>query len=673
MWTRWSKCIRAAITVATRDQLARALVNAHEAGDTEAAKTLAAELKRTSGDTDWQPTKPDSLAKRAGMGALETGLGVAQLASRPVGMVYPRSPEAVDATVSELQARQEAGAPEGFDAARMVGNVGPLLPVSFARVPALLSGAISSGRPMVQGAKAGALAGAGGGAVTPTSGEDFALNKTAQIGIGALGGALLGPAASKGGQLVGRGVNAARAALGRPNQNISFHLDQILQSQGINPQAIGRDLRRDLEAQVAQAMETGGQVDAAALANLATLEAVGARQHATRGMVSQQPVQFGEELSLREASPELAARFQGVRNQLGGRLQEMQGATATTTPGAGRAALSVLKNADESARLQTRQLYEAAEQAQGNTVFIRSREPFQRAMAELKQRRAIQDLDPGARAILNDLQSGKLTVRQAVEDIESLNARLEPGSKASIGINIVKRHIDDAIDDAATEAGGAFKLARQRHRARKLEQEQLPALRAVSEARTPDELARLSDDFMGRHVYGGSVSDVRRMMDFLRQRDPNAANAIRGRVVADLREAATKNEQGKFLQNAFNTKLRELEDSELLGVFFNAQEQQMLRNVGRAGQLLEGPPGVSRTGMGGMARAINMLGQVAAKYGGNWLGAPIGAGANRISHTIRAQNALAAPAVASTGNLVPRYRNALAAGSGAGIIPFFDE
>lgn len=621
----------------------------------------------------WEPARQDSIAERIGMGALEAGLGVAQLASRPVGLFYGRSPEAVDSAVADLNARQEEGAPEGFDAARLVGNVLPLAPASFARYPAAVANFVTAGRPMAQAAKGGAIAGAGGGAVMPTSGEDFAQNKAVQVAGGAVGGALLGPLASKGGQVIWRGVNAARSALGRQNQNVSFHLDQILQMQGINPQAIGRDLRRELEAQVARALETGGTVNPQHLANLTTLESVGVRQP-TRGMVSQDPVQFGEELSLRETSRELAARFQDARNQLGGRLQSLQGGTPTTTPGAGRAALSVLKNADEAARLETSQLYRAAEQAHGNTVFIKSREPHERAVAELKQRRAWQDLDPAAKSVLDDLQTGKLTVRQAVEDIESLNKRLVPGDPKSVGIGIVKRHIDDAIDEAATDAGEGFKLARQRHRARKLEQEQLPALKAVSEARTPDELARLSDDFMGRHVYGGSVSDVRRMMDFLRQRDPQAANAIRGRIVADLHEAATKGgEQGKFLQNQFNTKLRELEDSELFSVIFNAQEQQTLRSIGRAAQLVEGPSQVSRTGLGGMARAINMLGDFAAKYGGNWLGAPIRVGTNRLSNTIRTQNALSAPAVATAGNIVPRYRNALAIGAGAGIVPAIDD
>lgn len=659
--------------MATKEQLAQALVNAHKAGDTGAAQTLAAELKRLSATSDWQPTRPDSIAKRIGMGAVETGLGVAQWASRPVGMFYKRSPEAVDQTVADLQARQAAGAPEGFDGGRLAGNMLPMIPASFARAPQILNQALTRGAPLWQAAKTGALGGGAGAASMPVDGENFATNKAAQVALGTAGGAVLGPVASKGGQYVGQGINAVRNAAGRSNQAVTFQLDQILQLNGINPQAVGRDVRREMEAQVARAMQTGGTIDQTAIANLATMDSVGARQFATRGMVTQEPVQFGEELSLRETSPELAARFQNVRNQLGGRLQDIQGATPTTTVGAGRTALATLKNADESSRLQTKQLYDAAEVAQGNTVFIKSRAPFQKAVAELKQKRAFDDLDPAAKRILSDLEKGKLTVRQAVEDIESLNARWVNGDPKTVGLGIVKRHLDDAIDEAATEAGGAYKLARQHHRARKLQQEQLPALEAVSKARTAEEVARLSDDFMGKYVYNGSVSDVRRMMDFLRQRNPEAANQIRGRVVADLREAATKGEQGKFIQNRFNTKLRELEDSELLGVFFNAQEQQMLRNVGKAGQLMEGPSNVSRTGLGGMARAVNTLANVAAKFGPNWLGNAVGAGAGKITNTIRTQNALRAPQVASVGNNVPRYRNALAAGAGAGAVPFFDE
>lgn len=674
--------------MATREQLAQALVNAHKAGDKDAARKIAQEMRRVAGPAPVQvQPEPGTARERYGMALGQAMLGPAQLAANVMEKADPRnyigakdgySAAPVKELVNEIGAARKQANPPGLDGGDVAEFAGEATTAVVGGVPAragALGPAFASGRPAMRAAKVGAASGAGVATVAPVEGDQYWAGKAVQVPTAATGGAVLGPLFTRAAEGLARLFR--RGSI--PQQNITVTVNQILQQRGIDPQRIGADFRRQIETEVRRAAETGGIVDDRALGNLATLESIGARGSATRGLVTQEPTQFGRELSLRETSPDLAARYQGVRNAANQRLGDIQqNAPQVTVPQAGRDALRVLRDVDQRSRLNANQLYEAAERAQGNSLFITSRQPHTDALRELRQRRAWDDLDPAAKRILSDMSRGRLTVRQAVEDIESLNARWQPGDRKNIGLGIVKRHLQEAIDDASTQAGPAYRLAQQAWRQRKTQQEALPALEAASKARTPEEVARLSDDFMSKNVYNASVSDLTALRDTLVQNNGQQAwNQIKGRVIADLREAAQRGDERKFAQASYNAKLRELESSELLGVFFTAGEQQMLRNVGRAGQLIEGPPGVSRTGLGGVARGLDTLGKMLSRYGGKWLGGPLASGVEKVSTTVESRAAQRLPSVGQAGNVLPaRIAGPLAAGVGGGVgvaVPLINE
>lgn len=189
-------------------QLEMALINADKAGDVAAARTLAAEIQRQRSMTSApapQASAP-AMASGEGPGALEKiGRGMmdpinggAQLLTNilpkavvdagnkannwladKTGLVW-RVPEGgVDQMVRdserEYESRRAAAGESGFDGYRTMGNI--ISPVNLAaavRVPATVVG--------------GAAAGAGLGALTPATGENFWSEKAGQVGLGAAAG-----------------------------------------------------------------------------------------------------------------------------------------------------------------------------------------------------------------------------------------------------------------------------------------------------------------------------------------------------------------------------------------------------------------------------------------------------------------------------------------------------
>ena len=177
-------------------QLERALRNADAAGDVEAARVIAKAIKDARAKTAM------SVPERFGMGLVDPIQGGAQLLTKvlpePVvnagnrlnnwladttGLVARLPEGGVDQQTREREAQYQASKPEGFDWARLAGNIASPVNVALAaRAPA----AASLGGRMVAGGALGATA----AATAPVTEEgDFATNKLQQIGLGGAFGA----------------------------------------------------------------------------------------------------------------------------------------------------------------------------------------------------------------------------------------------------------------------------------------------------------------------------------------------------------------------------------------------------------------------------------------------------------------------------------------------------
>ncbi|MFO0454277.1 MAG: hypothetical protein ACK52I_37445 [Pseudomonadota bacterium] len=217
------------------DRMERALRNADAAGDTEAARTIAAAIQQAR-----QQPKAGA-AERFGAGLADPIHGGAQLLTKvlPDGVVsagnrlnnwladktglVAKLPEGgVDQQVRERERDLKARGPEGFDWMRLAGNV--LNPVNIAP-GSLATRATSLGGRMAAGAGGGAAA----ASLAPvTQGDDFVSEKAQQIGTGALFGGV---------------TPAVTAGLGRlvsPNASTNTQL-AALRAEGVRP-TIGQTL-----------------------------------------------------------------------------------------------------------------------------------------------------------------------------------------------------------------------------------------------------------------------------------------------------------------------------------------------------------------------------------------------------------------------------------------------
>lgn len=182
----------------------RALVNAHKAGDTDAARKIAQALKQSAATPEQQELA--NPVRQFAEGAMDPIHGGAQMLSRVPGAgMVNRATAAVNelpvigpvtqalgmtpATSGELDARL-AGREKEIEAARTAtGRDG----INWPRLVGNMTTGITAAAAGPTGLLGNVASGAGFSALTPVTGGDYATEKTKQVGIGAAtSGALYG-------------------------------------------------------------------------------------------------------------------------------------------------------------------------------------------------------------------------------------------------------------------------------------------------------------------------------------------------------------------------------------------------------------------------------------------------------------------------------------------------
>lgn len=618
-------------------------------GDADIIGHLSSKQAAKLGDYE---RKPGSAPERFARGAGEPAMGFGQLQGKVIGAVGEMLPDGNLArlmraygkfqgiSAQDYRAKQEAIAPEGVDVARAAGNIVGTLPLASSGGTAwgATSGAAAK-QSLASLAATGAATGAITGAVTPTDEDGFGVKKALQIGGGAVGGAVMTPLAAKGIDLINAGASKAFNALRgtfSPKMtaaDVKQAVTSAMQAEGVDVASLGQQYVDDITNQVASALKAGGKLDQRTLGNLAAARSVGV--NLTRGQATRDPSQYGNELFLRQApgGEDLATGYAQSLSTLNSRLTGVQNAVGKPTLDvqAGQKALDALRAADAPVRARVDQAYDAARASLGMDAKLDQRALVDNTFTALQEAGVLDKLPGQFTNTLNQLSKGKgeLTMREAQMMIRAANSRLSNSSDPveKLAIRTFKSQLDDVIDAAGTSAGkdtaDAFRLARSAAAARFKKMDEVPALKQALD----DELA--PDDFMAKVIYRSKLDELKKTRAFLRSNNRDAWNQLRAQVVDDLRQAATNgsDEPTAFRQAAFNKALKGLEDSGKLGVLFGPSEISTLRTIGRVGRLVqEDPPGVSRTGLSGAAKATGMLMQLASKIPGGGQTAAIAAG-----------------------------------------------
>lgn len=516
------------------------------------------------------------------------------------------------------------------------------------------AGEVFASNPLQQGAAA-AGAGLAGGAVREAGGGPWS-----QAGA-ALAGGLAAPAAlGAAANTVRSAVNSGRTALDsmRPvpqqTQQVDQQISLVLRNQGVDWSQVPERIKQPMRAEVAAAMNTGGQLNGDAVRRL--LDFTRTNTTPTRGMLTQDPVQITREQNLAKTGANSTdiglQRLPQVQSQNDEQLLALlDRAGARGAPddfATGERVLGAVTGDIRRAQGRIGSLYDQARDSAG-----RSAELDGATFARLANERLRQNLSPklGEEVdnILNDISTGKtpLTVEYA-EQLKTMFGQKAARLKSSNGdqsfaFGILRRALDEAPLRAAPQVNPgnlpavagtvppspavlgedairAFNRARAANRGLMRRVESSPALGRVyddikaGQATDPD---RFVQQFITGQ--GASVADVRALQRSLAA-DPQASQSVRQNVVAHLRNAATNSTDDvtKFSPAAYNTALMRIGTRKLEAVGFSAEEIAQLQSVGRVATLMKAQPtgtavNNSNTGALLLGRAMSVLDSVAGK------------------------------------------------------------
>ena len=556
------------------------------------------------------------------------------LESKGIPVASTRGVQGVDQLVKDVNQKYEAnrqaeagGQEPGLDAARLVGNIAQ--PANW-----LGGGAAVGSNTLRQLATAGARAGAVSGALQPVveETENFWTQKAGQTAAGAVGGAVLAPAAVKSGEAVVKAVQRAKPAVKVTPTTIDVQVTNILRAQGLD-RSVPQEILDSVQRQVTEAMQNGRKLAPEAIVRKAQFEAVGLTDDAapTLGQLTRDPMQWANEKNLsgvRLATPQgegnpLAARFQTQNNRLQEVFDGVGANSATDRVTAGQTLMNALREADKPVKSAVDDAYASARNMTGGRVVELDRGTFsQSANAALDEGMWGRFVPSDVRALLNDVSSGKTpftveTSEQIDGILASAQRKAGGGTPQHSAIGVIRSALRDtpfaqAADDVGSVAVGggaaidegaaareAFNQARTAARKRFATIEQTPALKAALNEEAPD-------DFVRKFVLGAKTDDLAAMKRLL-ENSPEALTQARAQIAAHLKGAAfgpNAAGDGAFAPDRYMRTLQAL-GPKRLEVFFNPTEMVRLNLAGKVAADITSKPA-------GAAYAANSSGTGAA-------------------------------------------------------------
>lgn len=561
-------------------------------------------------------------------GAADPVVGAVQLAAN----VLPDAtgvPQAVNKRIAEqnadYEAKRAAGGRDGFDAARIVGNVASPANLVIASKVAPVAGALAR-------AGQGAAVGAAGGAMAPVEDTEdgFWGKKAGQVAIAAGTGAALAPAIGAIGERVVRALKIGRNVNARPSvKEIDDSITQSLHDAGQSINDIPADQLQALRLQVAGAFDDGKTLDAAAALRKADFDALGMKP--TTGQVTRDPMTFAREQNLRGvegAGEPLSARFQEQGRQLTERVSA-PAAGAKDAFNAGTQISESLAKTDDTLRRHVSGLYREARESAGRELDVPLQglaQDYADILGRYSQNvRNSLPLDAFERLGLGGgTQRKTFNFEDADQLLKVVNANRSNDPAVQSALGELRGAIRRAVE-GADAGGGPFAPAVRAAAERFKLHDAVPALKAAAEGTTAP------DDFVRRFVVGGKTNDVRGLAKVLQQADPDAYQQARAQIAEQLRRAAFgENVVGDapFVPTRYMAEIRRL-GVDKLGAFFSPQEVADILRVGRVGAAIKQAPNASAVNTSNTAGAVMNLASKVPVLG------PVAGGLNMLANAVK--------------------------------------
>ena len=532
----------------------------------------------------------------------------------------------IKASENEYQAARWKAGQSGFDGGRFTGNV--INPTTLALAKLSPFGAASTLGRMFQGSIGGAVGGALGTQVTDTADTSFGMQKLGQAVAGAAGGAIFAPIAGKAADLIAPRWKALVAKFQDPEilgARASFETDiaikKALSDAGIDGASVPSQVMAELRQSVLDSLKKGQKLDAAA--QLRKMDFDAQKVPALRGQITRDPGQYSRDMNVRgiEGVGEPVGNVLQAQNQkITADLAKFGGPSAGEKYQAGQVFTGALKSLDDELSANVRRAYTNARATSGKDWDV----PTQGLAHDVQT--VLDDFGVGAEnnavpsaiaarlqklGIIGDgmTQRKVFNYEEADKLLKQINAH-DNGQNASIGA------LRASVKRALLEGGGdgdPFAPARKLAASRFAMLDAIPALEAVSKAKNPQEVSRLADDFVQKHIVGAKVADLQKLAGALPSEAMDEAKKQIARVIYE----------GAFKGNAAGDKMASpagLQSAmksigtDRLKVFFSQAEIDELNRLTRITAFANSEPAWGTVARGGNPGGV-LFGGI-AKLGG---------------------------------------------------------
>lgn len=494
------------------------------------------------------------------------------------------------------------------------------------------------------------LLSAGGAGLAGGSAREAGAGPGVQAGAALLGG-VAAPMAANGVMSAGRTLkNALTPAM--TTQAVDQQIQLVMQRQGVDWAQVPERVRQGMRQEVAQAMQTGQDLNPDAVRRMLDFARTGATP--TRGMLTQDPVQITREMNLAKTGANSSdsvlqslPRVQGRNTErlLSG-LDELGANRAPDAFRTGELTLGALNRDIGASQANINSLYSRARDTAGRSAELDGATFTTQANQALDQGLLGGALPESVASHMNRIARGEVPftvdyaeqlktamgklqrntsdgqqrmalglVRQALENTPLRSApKVNPGN-----LPTVPGTVPPSGATLGAESIDAFNAARSANRQFMGRVERTPALQAAMDGAQPDQFVK---QFITGQ--GASVADVNALRRSVAN-DPEALQAVKSNLALHLRQAATNgtDDVNKFSPASFNRALNNIGDRKL-AAFFEPQEIEQLRAIGRVGTLMNSQPAgsaVNNSNSGAMltARAMDFLDRISGlvPLGGN--------------------------------------------------------
>jgi hypothetical protein len=399
---------------------------------------------------------------------------------------------------------------------------------------------------------------------------------------------------------------AAKRLVPVRHRDIDQRLEATLRQSGVDWSAVPDRVRRLVREDAMQALRTGDDLSAEAMARLVEFRRLGATP--TRGTLSMDPVQITREQNLARMGANATdeglhglARVQNENNRvLVGTLNSLGANTADDAYAAGQRAIGGLQRGLDAQKANIDALY-----SQGQVPFtVDYAQQLATSIAKLQRGTS----DGQARMALG-------MVRRALDDTPILELGQQgPAAGARVTGTTLPSTAGTELGEQSMQA---FNRARAANRQMMQRIERIPGLKAVYEGNAAP------DDFVQRFVISSAAKgkDVQALATELKHTDPEAVEMVRASVARHLKQAAmgtASDEGGKFSSSGFNRALTQLRAQRKLQSFFSPEEIEQLKAVGNVSHYTTAQPAGSavnnsNSGTFLMGRGLDLLDRLSSK------------------------------------------------------------